>query len=50
MDMKVKSPRDALAELRAAGKLKLTEADIETIRKVATGDQLAEELDVGRTV
>lgn len=43
--MKMKSPREALAELRAAGKLKLTEADIAIIREVTTGDQLAEELD-----
>jgi len=43
--MKVKSPREALAELRDAGKLELTEDDIATIREVTTGNQLAEELD-----
>jgi hypothetical protein len=43
--MTMKSPREVLAELRAAGKLDLTEADIATIREVTTGPQLAAELD-----
>ena len=43
--MKMKSPREDLAELRAAGKLELTEADFAIIREVTSGAQLAEELD-----
>ena len=43
--MKMKSPREALAELRAAGKLDLTEADIATIREVTSGPKFANELD-----
>jgi|GEM_PF-1848382 len=43
--MKVKSPREALAELREAGKLRLTAEDIATIREVTTGAGLAKELD-----
>jgi len=43
--VKVKSPREALAELREAGKLALTAEDIATIREVASGDGLAQELD-----
>lgn len=43
--MKMKSPRQALAELRAAGKLDLTEADLATIRDLTSGDEFAEELD-----
>ena len=43
--MKMKSPREALAELRAAGKLDLTEADIATIREITSGPEFADELD-----
>jgi len=41
----VKSPREALAELREAGKLALTAEDIATIRELTSGDGLAQELD-----
>jgi len=43
--VKVKSPREALAELRESGKLTLTVQDIATIREVTNGDGLAKELD-----
>jgi len=43
--VKVKSPREALAELRQAGKLVLPAEDIETIRAVTSGGEFAKELD-----
>lgn len=43
--MKMKSPREALAELRAAGELDLTEADLATICDLTSGAQFAAELD-----
>jgi hypothetical protein len=42
---RMKSPREALAELRDAGQLELTDEDIAAIREVTTGAELAEELD-----